>query len=685
MRVHVELHVEGDWWPLTPGRMMGGRERLGLRLARGFAASGHQVTLRGAGWSGTLDGVETISVGTSPPRSDVCVCIDAERPPDVRCARSIAWSHAAQWPCHLDGWDRVVAVSRYHADILRLHLGSEAPIDAIPAGCDLPPPSNRTRDRFLYASSPDRGLHRLLEMWPRLWQTFRIPLPIAYDVRGVVARRGRTGSLAPRLGEVARRLEQPGVIVHGPLEDDALARLRARSIALLYPLDPVLRDSELYALSVLEACAAGCPPILAAADAFPSVYREIARFAPVDDEEAWIAAARLIMEGGADEVERARAFAAARPWSPFHEAWEEVLRSTAALQAVPAAPTYQRWLVIAPGIGHGEAAYARVIADEGRALGHRVDVVTNHPSHIAVLGQADVHVDPTPATSIRLAQGGIDRIVYAAAAIAADSLAALVRVAPNVPMTSVEGSWPEAYERLPGVEALRGLLLALPPAVWKRGIEGPRPIFNVAPAISRRVIPVGWLPHLQAVRSPGLRHRVLCYFGVAATAELWELAPRLSIALEQLGQVAAVEGTYVCGRDDVGLPKWLRRRAVVSSEDFAAELDDADLVLCAPGAGTIGGARSRGIPVVAFTPGRVFDIEPECPGDRYAHALFLAGEVEIVVGPASAESIFRLLYRLIQEGRQVPSGDGVRQAASLIESMEPAPFAMRWRPPELRA
>lgn len=344
MRVHIDLGVALQWLPLDPrqgGQRLGGTERLALRLARELAARQHVVTFRFGGTVGEHSGVLFIPGNERPPAADVWVLVEVDDPPDLDASRVVRWSHTVQWPRSTDG-DAVVAVSDYHARRLHDRLG-DVRIDAICGGVDLPPPLERDHDRFLYASSPDRGLHRLLTIWPRLWERWHLPLAITYDVRGAFERwLGHPGPLADRLRMIAPLLDQPGVLPQPWLSEDRLADLRARSVAMLYPLDPIKADSELYSLSVLEACAAGCVPVLSPVDCLPDVYGGVARFVEpgraVYDADAWLAAIDEVTDQRAERAAAARAFAAQRTWTTFADQWEGLLQGVLARTGALRAP-----------------------------------------------------------------------------------------------------------------------------------------------------------------------------------------------------------------------------------------------------------------------------------------------------------------------------------------------------------
>ncbi|MFH1467168.1 MAG: hypothetical protein ABIO70_22480 [Pseudomonadota bacterium] len=222
MRIHLEVGVARDWWPWRPGdpaRMQGGTERAAHGLAAALARRGHLITAHGGEADGEVGGVRYLR--EPPAACDVLVCVMADPPEETKASIRIAWSHAAQWPPS-GAWDRVVMASPWHAELIVRWLG-DIDLRVAPMAAGLAPQAAPARDRFLCAFSPDRGLHRLLAMWPALWEAFRTPLSITYDLRAVMDRHaGRPDALGERLRRIAPLLDQPGVIVHGPLREAAL-------------------------------------------------------------------------------------------------------------------------------------------------------------------------------------------------------------------------------------------------------------------------------------------------------------------------------------------------------------------------------------------------------------------------------------------------------------------------------
>jgi len=146
-------------------------------------------------------------------------------------------------------------------------------------------PLQKIPGRCLWASSHDRGLHWLLELWPQI--RARVPhatLRIAYDVTGMAAfaRRNDPHPLIQELSrrsqysiEALRRLEGHGVQLLGSVSRKQIAKEMGEAEALLYPAQPV-RFTETFGSSVLEAMSAGCVPVITSADAFGELWCGVA-------------------------------------------------------------------------------------------------------------------------------------------------------------------------------------------------------------------------------------------------------------------------------------------------------------------------------------------------------------------------------------------------------------------------
>ena len=183
--------------------------------------------------------------------------------------------------------DLVVCPSDHHREFLTAKEGLPAAKGrTIPNSVALelfagaPPP--RALNRAVYTSSPDRGLHHVLGIWPYVRAAAPgAELHIFYSLPGWLE---RTRSVQGALGERARwiemaldRLAGHGVVVRGSVNNAQMARELRSAAALVYPCDTV-RYTEGFGCSVLDAAAAGCVPIVAATDALPHAHAGVGIF-----------------------------------------------------------------------------------------------------------------------------------------------------------------------------------------------------------------------------------------------------------------------------------------------------------------------------------------------------------------------------------------------------------------------
>jgi len=144
-------------------------------------------------------------------------------------------------------------------------------------------PDQKIPGKMIWASSHDRGLHWLLEAFPKIKQ--KVPyasLHVFYNFNGLdrfaqmeAPPDGEFAELVYRskyIKEALRRLEGKGVYAHGSVSRDRIKQEMATARALVYPCDPV-RFTETFGVTVLEACASGAVPILCTADAFEELWR----------------------------------------------------------------------------------------------------------------------------------------------------------------------------------------------------------------------------------------------------------------------------------------------------------------------------------------------------------------------------------------------------------------------------
>lgn len=138
----------------------------------------------------------------------------------------------------------------------------------------------RNEHRVVYCSSPDRGLHHLLSMWPHIRR--QVPdaeLKIFYRLEPWLARaRGNddeVGKRARYIETVLPLLKNMGVTVAGPVPNLEMMRELQQAKVLAYPCDPV-RYTEGFGCSVLDAATAGCYPVIHDVDALGEVHGKAA-------------------------------------------------------------------------------------------------------------------------------------------------------------------------------------------------------------------------------------------------------------------------------------------------------------------------------------------------------------------------------------------------------------------------
>lgn len=145
-------------------------------------------------------------------------------------------------------------------------------------------PGAKQSGKCIWASSHDRGLHHLLEVWPEVKRAVpHAELHVFYDTSGMqrFSENHPTGigwvdELTRRSCyslEALERLGGKGVKVHGSVSRERLRAEMASAEVLAYPCDPV-RYTETFGSTVLESMASGCVPVLCLSDAFQELWGE---------------------------------------------------------------------------------------------------------------------------------------------------------------------------------------------------------------------------------------------------------------------------------------------------------------------------------------------------------------------------------------------------------------------------
>jgi len=209
-------------------------------------------------------------------------------------------------------------------------------------GCDpgALPGSGKVTGRVVYCSSPDRGLHRVLEQWPAIKQAapaanlrifYRLePWLRGFDTTPYYPPIEKLRNRALYVEEALRRLSGPewGITVVDSVDRDTLQRELAQAECFAYPCETT-SWSEGFSCSTLEACAAEACPVITDCDAFADVYRTLDPV-PVGNWEQWRGDVVRALTDPAFRAQRnakAKALAEELTWDRHVKQLDEVIRA----------------------------------------------------------------------------------------------------------------------------------------------------------------------------------------------------------------------------------------------------------------------------------------------------------------------------------------------------------------------
>lgn len=145
------------------------------------------------------------------------------------------------------------------------------------------PNAEKVPGSIVYTSSPDRGLHHLLDVFPMV-RALRPEATLKVFYRfwpWYEATKNNEDLIGQRARYIKERLDvlgqngENGLTLVGPVDNKTLAKELSRTEVLAYPCAPV-RFTEGFSIAILDACAAGCMPVIAGVDALPSIYEGVA-------------------------------------------------------------------------------------------------------------------------------------------------------------------------------------------------------------------------------------------------------------------------------------------------------------------------------------------------------------------------------------------------------------------------
>lgn len=230
-------------------------------------------------------------------------------------------------------YEKIVVVSEWHKRVMHEEHG--VPLDKMEVIYNFLLPEHFVRrpprrpHHFIYASSPDRGLNRLLRMWPRILARWPdATLSTFYGWRGCSVLAAGNSDWAQRFTSLRREYEtlrhQKGVLEHEMVSHERIAQELMQASVWLYPTS----FTETCCTLALKARVAGCIPVTTALAALEETAAcPQGRLLPVDaDDTAFIDAVAEII----DTSELARGQMAIEAIEKYNihralEAWERLL------------------------------------------------------------------------------------------------------------------------------------------------------------------------------------------------------------------------------------------------------------------------------------------------------------------------------------------------------------------------
>lgn len=358
----TQILVSNSWGEVGPEaleRGIGGREGALIYLSREFARNGLEVTnfvnVEKSSRFEEGKGIhQYIPLSMAKPylqnfKSDVVV--SWEMPSifdDKDITKNAGLKLCEMQVCHLSdkemmsaikNIDYMCALSDWHKNFM-IHSGIKLPEEKykiFPNGIDIKRYKNSKismkmnkkvpkNAKFVYSSSPDRGLWYLLQIWPYLREEFpEATLDVCYGLNKWIEQvkwaHGRIAEMAVGIEDL---MKQPGVTNLGKIGQDQLSKLQIEADAWLYPFDP-MSPTESGCITAIENAAAGNPLITTDADCMGSEFGKIGKIIPLPFHPETYAEETISTLKDTDLLEYyrtvGRSFAESRDWSLIAKDW----------------------------------------------------------------------------------------------------------------------------------------------------------------------------------------------------------------------------------------------------------------------------------------------------------------------------------------------------------------------------
>jgi glycosyltransferase involved in cell wall biosynthesis/tetratricopeptide (TPR) repeat protein len=260
------------WGPHSLEKGVGGSEECVIHMSRKLTERGFYVEVYGNPQSEDI-GIDRYGVCWQPvhawrpgEQADVFIVWRSVEAVSLgrSCGKRFLWLHDLpneRWysPSLLDSVDGIFCISEFQASHLRPRCDQKIIRTSNGIDADDMRDGENANNRFIYASSPDRGLEQLLGEWPKIRKA--IPdaeLEIFYGFNKHYDRNSIANPDMARAREVIERLiDQPGITNHGMVGQSFLHERFAAAGFWLYPS----QWPETYCITAAKAQACGAIPI----------------------------------------------------------------------------------------------------------------------------------------------------------------------------------------------------------------------------------------------------------------------------------------------------------------------------------------------------------------------------------------------------------------------------------------
>lgn len=240
-----------EYQDFIEGNSIGGTEIIALKLAEELAKSGYETFLGGQIRPGYHNSVEWLDLnGCASKHFDVVIAASYLHFVDTIDAKfKYFWFHNTDYYKWFQGQelyneDRlndatlngIIVLTEWHKKVIQENYDIQKPIHVIGNAIDrktFNPNLNKIKDSFIYSSSADRGLYRLLSIWPKV----RLEVPGA-----------TLNVFAPGYGQPNIENWPEGVTYHGTVDQKTLHDWQIKSEYWLHPTE----YEETYCITAVE-------------------------------------------------------------------------------------------------------------------------------------------------------------------------------------------------------------------------------------------------------------------------------------------------------------------------------------------------------------------------------------------------------------------------------------------------